>query len=435
MLTARNMILLASGILVVSIIASVISMAQPRDSEGKARDSYGTRSEGYRGLYEVLEELKIPVEREVAPPQAGRLKDHTLFLISPHGQLIRTGPKYVEELLTWVETGGRLVVAPPAHVSWREEMQRRQEVESTPEDVLEILKLDESLSLEEAEAGEEEWWNDDFDPDPFEGIWNRGQQTIAPPRDVDAEFEGSLVKLAPEVQKLAVPDEGVATLDVIVPPDGSIGYRDTMGDRRLLVVLVKRGKGEIIVLSDPRLWSNRLLALADNSVLATRLLSPEGSTVVFDEFYHGISVRGNILYLLTLPGFATVVVALLAGIGAWAWRSAIYLGPPLPDPVRSRRDVREYVDAMAHFFERSFDSRPFLAHEIRDGVLQELSQEFKLPMETSDVEKILTALRRHDPQRASKLAATLAELDDLLATGGPTKAQFLPVMQRLVSCL
>ena len=67
-----------------------------------------------------------------------------------------------------------------------------------------------------------------------------------------------------------------------------------------------RGKGEIVIVSDPRLLANALLAKADNSVLAVNLLAPHGETVVLDEFYHGLSVRGNALYLFTRPGYAAV---------------------------------------------------------------------------------------------------------------------------------
>lgn len=434
MLTTRNAILVAAGVLVLSILASVFSMLKPRDSDGKARDSYGTQAAGYRGLYEVLEELGVPVERELAPPQAEKLDDQTLLLIGPHAQLIRTGPKYVAALLEWVEQGGRLVVAPPAHISWRDSIQQDMASKATPQDVLEVLELDESLSLNPVEQATADWWKTEPDLD-FEDIWSRNEQPVDPPQVVDVTVSGALESLKGEVQKLALQPEGMATLVSDQPPDGEVTYFDSAGAKQLLVAVVKRGEGEIVVLSDPRLWSNRLLALADNSVLAAKLLTPNGEPVVFDEFYHGLSVRGNILYLFTLPGFSAIALTLLLGIGVWAWRSAVFLGPPLPDPVRSRRDVREYVDAMAHFFEKGFDALPFLAHELRDGVLRQLSQEVKLPVETADVEAISTALRRHSPQRASKLVAAISELDDQLAAGGPSKAQFVPIMQRLVSCL
>jgi hypothetical protein len=429
------MILLAAGVVVLSVLGMLVSMLQPQDSGGRGRDSHGTRVEGFRALYELLSELGVPVERELAPPQADKLGHQTLLLIGPIEPLLQTGPKYVEQLLTWVEQGGRLVAAPRPHMMDDDSRNRGDDPISMPRDLLEILELDDWLTHQPVEDEWEDSWDENAGESPFERAWNKSKEAAPPPEVVEVHCEGLLARLANDVKNIALPAAGAATLIADDPPDGAITFRDDNGSEQLLAAVVKRGKGDVIVLSDPRLLNNHLLARADNSVLAAHLLAPRGEPVVFDEFYHGLSVRGNVLYLLTLPGVAAVTVALLAAIGVWAWRSAVFLGPPLADPEHSRRDVREYIDAMADFFARASDAPSFLASEVRDGVLRNVSQELKLPAETPDVETIVAALRRQNPQRASKLASAISDLDAQLASGGPSRAQFVPVVQRLVSCM
>ena len=70
MLTARNFVVLTIVIAVVSLGWACFEMAAPPDSGGLGRDSYGTRAHGQRGLFEILSELGIPVERILAPPTA-----------------------------------------------------------------------------------------------------------------------------------------------------------------------------------------------------------------------------------------------------------------------------------------------------------------------------------------------------------------------------
>jgi hypothetical protein len=182
--------------------------------------------------------------------------------------------------------------------------------------------------------------------------------------------------------------------------------------------------------------SNRLLAEADNSVLAARLVAPQGNAVVFDEFYHGLAVRGNPLYLLTRPGFAAATLGLLLVVGVTTWRAAVFLGPPIGATQATRRDIGEYIRAMSQFFSRGRGSRRFLIGEIRDGVLRQVCHELRLPMDTIDSERIIDALGRRDRQRARRLADVVREVTATLAQHGEyPQEQFLPAIQRLASCL
>ena len=112
MLTARNFVALTIVIAVVSLAWACLELAQPPDSGGMGRDSYGTRAQGQRGLFEILTDLGIPVERILGPPTAVVGREVTLVLWKPQPDLVQVEPAYLHALARWVENGGRVVVAP-----------------------------------------------------------------------------------------------------------------------------------------------------------------------------------------------------------------------------------------------------------------------------------------------------------------------------------
>lgn len=448
--TPRNLILAAALVLLLSVIGSSLSMLRPNDSGGLGRDSYGVTAVGYRALLETLESLGVRVERSLGPPSPQRGTPQTMVFNRPNPMLVAHSPRYLDVLLEWVEQGGRLVVAP---ADWEHHWANRQSSVS-PEiplehDILKLLGVDEQVRLEkyvseldsaaDATAGaqarangadeEEESW-----PDEIRELWSdAAPETVVRP----TRMTGSFAPLANSVRELAVPK--LEYLRLVGKPDelsGTISVDDGPDQRPLLVVAVTRGKGEIVIVSDPRLLANALLAKADNSVLAVNLLAPHGETVVLDEFYHGLSVRGNALYLFTRPGYAAVAVGLLLGVAVTSWRKGVFLGPPLPDLGPARRDIGQYVDAMADFFARGPDHRRFLMREMRDGALQQVCQELALPPDTANTDAILTVLERRSPARAEELRRILPKIEAALAARGDVpKSIYLPLLQRLASCL
>jgi hypothetical protein len=442
-------VLVIAAVLVLSLLWACAKMLRPNDSGGMGRDSYGVRGDGFRGLYEILDALHIPVRRGLAPPRQGGESAYTIALLGPDPQLVLFEPKYLTSLLSWVDGGGRLVVAPAPHKhNWY--FDETHKTVPGERDILKLLEVHDVVTLSEhppSEAVTKERQrnlrdsgrsgsprNRDFDSEDF---WDAFSYSRPAPRGLDVEATGSLAKLAADVHRIAAPGDEFAILEAgAQPPSGTLALKNDDGKKSLLVAVVPRGKGEIVVISDPVLLSNALVAQADNSVLAARVLSPQGEAVDFDEYYHGLAVRGNPLYLLTRPGFAAVAAAILLVIGVVAWRAAIFLGPPLPDLQRSRRGIQEYIHAMGAFFCRGAGHRRFLVREVREGVLHELCEELHLPPHTTNVDTIIAALSRRYPDRAQKLSTVLAEVDGLLDRPGDyPKSSFLPSTQRLAGCL
>jgi hypothetical protein len=449
LLTARNAIIVAVSVLALSLLWACATMLRPNDSDGLARDSYGTHGDGYRALLEIMQELQVPVERSFAPPQASENRAETIVLLGPDPQLVLFEPKYLKSLLSWIDEGGRLIVA-PAHVSLEFEDQFDESVVPGERDLLKLLEVNDAVTLEEQPASaavvaerksrsnradrHNRWEDDEF---VLDKVWESMTQRPAAPRTLPVEATGSLAALASGVRSVAAPgDEFGVLVEGAKTPVGALRFKNEEGNDMLLAAVVPRGQGEIIVVSDPALANNALIARADNSVLMAGLLAPAGHPVVFDEYYHGLAVRGNPLFLLTRPGFAAVAAAILLGIGILAWRSATFLGPPLTDTERPRRDIQEYIHAMGAYFSRGPGHRRFLVSEMRGGVLHELCGQLGLPPHTTDVDTIAAVLERRSPSRAGKLRSALREIDQQLAAGGNyPRALFLPSVQRLAGCL
>ena len=449
LLSARNVILASAAVLALSVLGMCISMLRPNDTKGLAQDSFGTRGGGYRGLFEVLAELGVAVRRHIAPPAGEEDTSQTLVLLNPNPRLVGVGPKYLHALRTWVERGGRVVVTPSTSHDPFWEASRGPD-DANEVDVLSALGIDDAVTV--GDLSEDYVERDYTTENNRRGGGSRGagraekswgenwaawHKELLPPDTIAITLEGSLEPLAADVKQLAVPGEGFLTLRG--EPDklqGSIRVMGKKDKQHLIAAVIRRGAGEIVVVAEPAVWSNRLIAQADNSVLAANLLAPQHNPVVFDEFYHGLAVRGNPLYLLTRPGFAAAFVGVLLVAGVLAWRSAVFLGPPLSAAKPSRRDLGEYVSAMAQFFCRGRGSRRFLMSEVRDGVLRQICRELKLPFDTLELDRITSALERRDRGRAQRLESAVREVDAALAAGGEfPRSSFIPAMQRLVRCL
>lgn len=466
--SVRSVILLAVFLLLFSLVYSILSLLRPPDSGGQGQDSFGTQGYGFRALYEVLRELDIEVSRQFAPPNP-QATGETLALLAPDDQLVAVNPTYLQQLLPWVERGGRLVIA-QRDIGLLSSMAREKavadmptlgeclelaDVRVVPENVGTFPKPPDAAQDRESSEEDREWLEESGYP-PSSNAWQDGapgkgsgnnsiydeifdafNRFSVPPREVAIEAEGTLAAWRDSLQCLTLPGErgrGLVFEESI--PVGTIHYQNGAGERSVLAAEFQRGAGSIVFISMPEVLSNRLLARTHNSILAVRVLSPRGERVLLDEFYHGLGVRGNMLYLLTRPGFAAVALGLLMFVCLSKWRAGVLIGPALPDETRQRRDIGEYLAAMGHFFSRGSLARPFLVSRMYQGVLRELSIQVSLPPETQDEELVSRMLARRDPARAKRVLQVLKEVDAALESRSHwTESQTVDAMRRLTGCL
>jgi len=423
---------------VVSLLWACLELARPPDSGGLGSDSYGTRVQGQRGLFEILTDLGIPVERTLAPPTRVIGRAVTLVLWKPQVDLVQVEPAYLHALARWVENGGRVVVAPderraaprPLGLSGRRGPTRELTVLGELglasvgvktidlESAVKGSQADSSRLSSDGRASQTATNRDEPEDDDIgrlSDLWTGTARPIAT-RAVTVTATGVLSPLRELVSAIEVPEKKLQVVSASKPaPDGTITFRDPAGSEQILAAVYHRGKGEVVVVASPAIAENRLIARHDNSVLAVQLLAAPSRPVVFDEFYHGLTIRGNPLWLFTQRGYAATTLCLLTLFGLWIWREAVFLGPPLAPEAQSRRSLGEYVDAMARFLNRGRSSQAFLLREVRSGVLRAVRDELRLPPAHDHVEELAAVLARRDPGRARQLIEAVGAVDAALA--------------------
>ncbi len=423
MLTPRNAIVVAALLFAALVISSVFSSLAPPQSDGTGPDSYNRRREGTHALVALLEELGVPAQRVTDPPSVDLPLDTTLLLVAPDSMLVRTDPEPLRRMGEWVERGGRVVVAPD--FSDEREQKRLERLASQLKhynrDVLEALGLE----------GVRAVLLPDYDV-----------PTQTPPDDrelrVSKVADSTDGPAAGELQELVT--LGAALPEVLfeddTPPLWQTRILDARGKERTLAAGFRRGQGEIVVLGDATLLSNAVLSRGQNAYWLSRILPGEGrSRCVIDEFYHGHAVRGNAWWLLTRPAYAMLAVCGLMLLGLWTWRSGVLLGPPLADRSPSRRAIGEYIDAMGRFLLRGRDSQRFLLEQIREGVWRRLSHETGLPPGQNDLERLVAAHARRDPQRARHVREAFTTADHTLSRSRASATDRLVALQRLQACV
>ena len=447
MLTARNAIWAAITIAILSILGSVISLLQPPDSDGFDSDSYGTRGTGFRGVFETLQRLEVPVQRLLVPADAIRDTDATLVLWAPYAALLEREPVNLQRISGWVSRGGRLVLTPPAGAN-PELLQAMMNGKATdPVDALfSKLGLD-GLRVSQANPVDGSADESGSFQDPIAGIrddlsitarMERAKAALNLPRhEIQPSFSGCFADLQNAVTSIDVPQTGVdVLLTQRMPLNGRIVFQDAVGDQQTLAASFPLGRGEVVVVGDSRLLQNQFIARRDNAVLAVHLLGGSSLPVYFDEFYHGLTIRGNPMWLVTQPKYAVTTVLLLTVVALWAWRRAVFLGPALTDKPVSRRTLVEYIESMSRFFVRGHASHAFLLREVRGGVLWNLRHRLGLNPGQESVNDIVAALERKNPAAAVELRAAVQSVDDLLLHPRRLGSRdTLMAMQRISACL
>ncbi len=413
MLNSRNLTAMLIVLAMVSLAAMLVGLLAPPDNDGMGDDSYGTRAYGQRALHDLLLALNAPAERNLLPPEAQLGRPVTLALLAPVPELLALESDYLERMRDWVRGGGRLAVAlRPQSAAGIHALPGRHP--TSPEDVLALLGLDglQLVSTGGGDGDEEPNLRGLTDTYARESGWVRYEP--APRLGSAAGSEGVFAGMGPSTV-LQLPLESTAGLRWSTRPADGITTLGLVrarrgGEEMLLAAAWQVGAGSISVLAEHRLLTNEFLGLDDNPVLAVHWLGAAGPPpYLIDEFYHGLSVRGNPAWLLTrFPyGLLALTVALTGGL--FVWRGAVRLGPPLAEQAINRRTLAEYLDAMAGLFSGR-RSRAFIARELLEGGCWALRRRLRTVHSQADLELLAGVLERRDPQAAERLRSAGADL-------------------------
>ena len=151
--------------------------------------------------------------------------------------------------------------------------------------------------------------------------------------------------------------EDAATQDAL--PLWSAPVFHVSDERGALLVDFARGRGRIIVLSDPFIIANRGIGRADNLQLAVNIITTgagagDGGLIAFDEFHQGRGATRNqfAAYFAGTPVFAMCAQLFLLA-AAIIWTRGRRFARPLPAPRVDRRSKLEFVASMAELQQRA----------------------------------------------------------------------------------
>jgi len=442
-LNSRNVILFTATIALLSILGSVISLSLPPDGGGRRADSYGTRRHGHRGLFELLQSLHIPVERGLAPPSAVARGDSTLVIWAPLETMVQYEPDHLTRVSEWVKNGGRVIIARDSNLKNLFELAmptpppRPTQLNGKEVNPIEAVGLSDvqltqydlvDKSVERAARMQE------IKKNP---VWEIPPAIARPEGTLLMKSEGSLAALFPKALTLFTPYEDIQVIEPSTErvPAGRIFHTQADGTERTFVAEYELGKGRVIVVSEPALFENYFMQNNDNPILAARLFHAQDRAVIFDEFYHGLTVRGNPFWLLTKHPFGMLFGVSMVAVAVFILRQAVHLGPALDERPPSRRTLAEYIGAMSNLFHRTGHFK-FVMKEIRDGTLWHVRRKLGLSPQQEDAARIIAVLARKHPEDAERLKNALHEADEILNGNRPaTGVMVLQAGRKLSECL
>ncbi len=185
------------------------------------------------------------------------------------------------------------------------------------------------------------------------------------------------------------------------------------GDRPGAVV-VKHGRGRVILVADASPLTARGLRREDNAVFLynVALRHARGGRVYFDEYHHGLSSGGGFFGYLAYHGAHLVLVPVLLAAAAAAWSLAARLGPAVPTPRATRADAVDYASAVARIYERA-GARRLPARALVRGFLGALTSHLRLRRNALPAE-VLAAWRQQNPgDSGERLQALLRGVSEL----------------------
>jgi hypothetical protein len=222
---------------------------------------------------------------------------------------------------------------------------------------------------------------------------------------------------APAVQVAPGDEESDASAPVVHLRDG----REGPG---ALLVDYDYGRGRIVILSDPYIFSNAGINRADNLFLAANVATGGGATagrVAFDEFHQGYGATQNEIFAYfrgtpILWLFAQTSLVVLALV----WTRGRRFARPLPAPRPDRRSKLEFVASMAELQQRA-RAYDLALENVYQRTRRALARYGGLSV-TAPLAQIAERVAARSGRDRARLEALLRECEDATA-GAPLSAR------------
>ncbi|MGZ8847434.1 MAG: DUF4350 domain-containing protein [Pyrinomonadaceae bacterium] len=344
--------------------ASYVRVEHVSDSESTPdRSTFNSGATGTQALFDFLRESGSQVVRWREPSSSllssNGPRPDTFVIIGP--MRVPYSSREVREVLTWVESGGRLVIVHrnpdrrflPRTKNWALSSQ----VFNYPWHDLDPNNFEQmttgvkaiSPSQPTALARNVE----SVMPSRFMGVITVGPNTASDRNAHAGSSESNENDEADDSEESNEEQPAVAIEEK--PEEGPqapvIHFKQ---ERGALLVDYPHGKGRIVVLADPFLVANNGIGRADNLLLAVNVVTGNGGLIAFDEFHQGRAASYNALiqYFSGTPVIAICAQLALIGL-AIVWSRGRRFARPLPLPHVDRRSKLEFVASMAELQQRA----------------------------------------------------------------------------------
>lgn len=192
-------------------------------------------------------------------------------------------------------------------------------------------------------------------------------------------------------------------------------------DGRPGAVVLRQGRGRVILVADPSLLTRRGLREPhaddqqfnarkgqDNAVFLYNVAwqDARGGKVYFDEYHHGLRSGGGVWGYLAYHGAQWVLLPILLLAGVAAWSVAVRLGPAVAVPEAARADAVDYASAAARIYQRAGVVRLPARALVRD-FLTALTRHLRLRRNALPAEVLRAWQRQHPGESADRLQALL----------------------------
>lgn len=287
------------------ILTALIALATPQQEQPSTYSSYDTGRNGYRAFYEILRREGIPAARLEGALGALHRFHGTMIVSENADGRVEMAATDVESLASIVRSGARLVVAGRMLDSER------------------ALRLPDTIAMP-----------------------NASQASTLP-----SNFTDNVGTVAGSFSSSFARRSGVRPL--------------LIAGGRTVAIEYALGRGTVIAVSAPDVFSNAMLARDRNAWFAWNVVAEPGG-VLFDERLHGYVAETSMWSVMPQGArdavWISIAILLLAIVGN-AFRSA----PPIMLAPRRPRDSSAYITAMASLLRRARAGESAIERFAQDG--------------------------------------------------------------------
>jgi hypothetical protein len=173
-------------------------------------------------------------------------------------------------------------------------------------------------------------------------------------------------------------------------------------------VVMRRGRGRVIVVADPSILTIRGLRRADNLRFLVNVVALHAGDgrVYFDEYHHGLRSGGGFWGYLHAHGQQWIVLVIILVAGMAAWGVGIRLGRPVPALDEKQADAVEYASAVARIYQQA-GVQHLLAETLCRDFLTDLTRHLRLRRGVLPAEILAAWQKQHPRDKAQELEPLL----------------------------